>query len=177
MPIAKPTRVLLHHVPLKFIHTRVAGGGKKAVDAGIVLVPFIDFLLTLVVFLLSLFGNQVVAQDDKLMEIPSGVHTTELEEAPVISINRNFVALDGVKVADTAVLAEKDELDPMENMVNELNSQKLFWEKIHAGQEFPGLVIVLADQEVSFKVIKKVLASTAIAQYANVSFAVNKVGE
>ena len=52
MAIAKPGKVLLHKIPLHFVHEKVAGGGKKGVDQSIPLVPFIDFLITLVVFLL-----------------------------------------------------------------------------------------------------------------------------
>ena len=49
MPIHKPDRVLLHHIPLKFVSSKVAGGGRKSVDTNIPLVPFIDFLIVLVV--------------------------------------------------------------------------------------------------------------------------------
>jgi len=56
MPIHKPDRVLLHHIPLKFVRNRVAGGSRKSLDTSIPLVPFIDFLITLVVFLLSSFS-------------------------------------------------------------------------------------------------------------------------
>ncbi|HEY8432850.1 MAG TPA: biopolymer transporter ExbD, partial [Sandaracinaceae bacterium] len=64
MPIHTPGRVLLHHIPLKFVHDRVAGGGRKSVDVSIALIPFIDFLITLVVFLLTSFSatGELLAQ-------------------------------------------------------------------------------------------------------------------
>ena len=50
MPIHQPGRVLLKHVPLDFVAKKVGGHGAKAVDVSIPLVPFIDFLIVLVVF-------------------------------------------------------------------------------------------------------------------------------
>ena len=53
MAIHRPGKVLLKNVPLKFVRSKVSGGGKKSVDHEIPLVPFIDFLLCIVAFLLS----------------------------------------------------------------------------------------------------------------------------
>ena len=50
--IEKPGKVLLHGIPLRFVQMKVGGGGKKAMNQEIPLIPFIDFLITLVVFLL-----------------------------------------------------------------------------------------------------------------------------
>ena len=33
MPVAKPGKRLLHHVPLKFVQKRVTGGGHKSTNA------------------------------------------------------------------------------------------------------------------------------------------------
>jgi len=86
MPVHTPSKVLLHHIPLKFVAARVSGGGRKSVDTSITLVPFIDFLIVLVVFLLTNFGAQIVtaAQDD-LLRLPDGVNTETLEEALALS--------------------------------------------------------------------------------------------
>ena len=39
MPIHNPGRVLLHHIPLKFVNDRVSGGSRKASDAAIAPLP------------------------------------------------------------------------------------------------------------------------------------------
>ena len=56
MAIQRPEPVLLHNVPLKFVRERVSGHGRKSVDHQIPLIPFIDFLIVLVIFLLMSFS-------------------------------------------------------------------------------------------------------------------------
>ncbi|MEM9190206.1 MAG: biopolymer transporter ExbD [Myxococcota bacterium] len=177
MPIHKPGRVLLHHIPLKFVSMRVAGGGRKGVDTSIILVPFIDFLIVLVVFLLSTSGQQVVnqTQSDSL-ELPDGANVDTLEEAPIITIGRREVALDGRRMADTNSLAQTAELNRIDQLVQDLETLKRNWNILHPRQPFPGTVIIMADQGVDYRVVKKVMFSAAQAGYANISFAVNKTG-
>ena len=104
MAIHAPTPRLLESIPLRFVRERTSGGGRKSVDTQITLVPFIDFLIVLVVFLLANFGDQVVAQTDD-MRLPDGVNTATLVEAPVIAINRHRISLDGHEMGSTASLA------------------------------------------------------------------------
>ena len=51
-PIQTPGRRLLHHIPLKFVSSKVAGGGRKSVDTNIPLVPFIDCTICMIAFLI-----------------------------------------------------------------------------------------------------------------------------
>ncbi len=178
MPVHSPQKVLLHHIPLKFVAERVSGGGKKSVDTSITLVPFIDFLIVLVVFLLTQFGAQIVtaAQDD-LLRLPDGVNTEALEEAPIIAINRQVVMLDGRRMADTASLASSAEMTRIEQLVQDLETLKRNWGILHPQQPFAGVVIIQADVNTDYRVVKKVMFSTAQAGYSNVSFAVNAAGE
>jgi biopolymer transport protein ExbD len=175
MPVHQPGRVLLHHIPLKFVNSRVAGGGRKAVDVSIALVPFIDFLIVLVVFLLTSFGNQVIAQtQDENMTLPGAANTTDLEEAPVITINRLVVMLEGNRIGDTASLASDAAIQRIEPLVQHLEVLKKNWSAVHGGKPFPGHVILQADKNIDFRVVKKVMFSAAQAGYANINFAVNK---
>lgn len=177
MPIKKPGRVLLHHIPLKFVHDKVAGGGRKASDAPIALVPFIDFLVTLVVFLLMSFSasGELLAQRDNLT-MPTAVNTVALEIAPIISIDPQVVLLDGRRVADTSSLADDPELTRIEQLVQDLETMRRNWNILHPNDEFTGTVILQADRGVDFRVVKKVMFSTVQAGYTNLSFAVNQGG-
>jgi biopolymer transport protein ExbD len=178
MPVHTPSKVLLHHIPLKFVSARVSGGARKSVDTSISLVPFIDFLIVLVVFLLTNFGSQIVtaAQDD-LLRLPDGVNTEALEEAPIIAINRQVVMLDGRRMADTASLASTAEMTRIEQLVQDLETLKRNWGILHPQQPFAGVVIIQADINTDYRVVKKVMFSTAQAGYSNVSFAVNATGD
>lgn len=178
MPIHKPGKVLLHHIPLKFVHDKVAGGGRKAVDMSIPLVPFIDFLIVLVVFLLMSFSasGELVAQKPSIT-MPTAQNTDVLEISPIIAIDAQVVTLDGNRVADTATLAQTAQVDRIEQLVQNLETLKRNWAILHPAEPFNGEVILQADQAIDFRVIKKVMFSAAQAGYTNVSFAVNGTGD
>jgi biopolymer transport protein ExbD len=178
MAIHKPGKVLLTHVPLKFVRKKVTGGGKKSVDSEIPLVPFIDFLVTLVVFLLTSFSasGELLAQQPNL-KMPDAKHVIDLEIQPVIAINPDVVTLDGRRIADTRTLAADARVERMEQMIQELETLKHNWTILHPSEPFSGIVILQADRSIDFRVIKKVMFSCAQAGYANISFAVNRVGD
>jgi len=177
MPIHQPGKVLLHHIPLKFVNDRVAGGGRKSVDLSIPLVPFIDFLIVLVVFLLMSFSasGELVAQQPSIT-MPDAANTQALEIAPIIAIDARVVTLDGMRVADYSTLAQTANLDRIEQLVQNLETLKRNWTMLHPAQPFDGSLIIQADKEVDFRVIKKIMFSSAQAGYTNVSFAVNGTG-
>lgn len=178
MPVRKPARVLYHHIPLKFVRNRVTGHGRKAVDTAIPLVPFIDFLITLVVFLITSFSasGDLLAQKPSIT-MPKAVNTVALEVAPIISLDAMVVTLDGVRVADTTSLAQNPQVDRIEPLIQNLETLKRNWGILHPAEPFPGTVVLQADQAVDFRVLKKVMFSAAQAGYANLSFAVNKQGK
>jgi biopolymer transport protein ExbD len=95
----------------------------------------------------------------------------------MISINRQVVMLDGRRMADTASLASTAELTRIEQLVQDLETLRRNWTILHPSQPFPGTVIIQADVNTDYRVVKKVMFSTAQAGYANISFAVNARGE
>jgi len=177
MAIHKPGKVLLHHIPLKFVRKKVAGGGRKAMDHEIPLVPFIDFLITLVVFLLTSFSasGELLAQQPNL-KMPDARHVTDLEIQPIIAINPEVITLDGRRMADTPTLAADARVERIEQLIQDLETLKRNWSILHPSEPFSGTVIMQADRNIDFRVVKKVMFSCAQAGYANVSFAVNRVG-
>lgn len=178
MPIHKPDRVLLHHIPLKFVRSKVAGGGRKSVDTAIPLVPFIDFLITLVVFLLSSFSasGELLSQRPNLV-MPNAQNASELEVSPIIAIDARVITLDGRRIADTATLGSTAGLERIEQLVTDLQTLERNWAYLHPRDPFPGEVIVQADREIDIRVIKKVMFSVAQAGYSNIAFAVNHAGD
>ena len=177
MAIHKPGKVLLTRVPLKFVRKKVAGGGRKSMDHEIPLVPFIDFLITLVVFLLTSFSasGELLAQQPNL-KMPDARHVVDLEIQPIIAINPDVVTLDGRRIVDTRTLADAAQVERIENLIQDLDTLKRNWSILHPSEPFAGTVIMQADRSIDFRVIKKVMFSCAQAGYANISFAVNRVG-
>lgn len=178
MAIHKPGKVLLTKVPLKFVRKKVAGGGRKAMDHEIPLVPFIDFLITLVVFLLTSFSasGELLAQQPNL-KMPDAKNVVDLEIQPIIAINPDVITLDGRRMADTRTLSADARVERMEQLIGDLETLKRNWSILHPTEPFAGTVILQADKSIDFRVIKKVMFSCAQAGYANISFAVNRTGE
>lgn len=177
MTIHVPGRVLLHHVPLKFVREKVTGGGKKAVDQSLPLVPFIDFLIVLIVFLIMQFQTSgELITPAATITMPSAQNTEQIEISPIVAIDANIVALDGNRMADTPSLASNPTLERIEPLIQNLETLKRNWSVLHPAEPFPGNVILQADINVDFRVIKKVMFSAAQAGYTNVSFAVNALG-
>ncbi len=179
MPVQKPGRVLLTRVPLRFVQSRVSGGGRKATDASITLVPFIDFLIVLVVFLLSSFSasGELLAQQPNL-KMPDAVNAAALERVPLIlAIDPEVVTLQGRRIADTKTLSANPQLERIDRLVQDLETIKRNWSIQNPSKPFHNEVVIQADEKVDFRVMKKVLFSAAQAGYVNLSFAVNQAGE
>ena len=174
MAIHVPGKVLLHKIPMKFVHDRVTGGGKKSVDQELPLIPFIDFLIVLIVFLIMQFeaSGQLVTTVSTIT-MPDAHNTELLERYPIIAVDANTVVLDGNRVADTNTLAASAQVERIESLIQNLETLKRNWSILHPAETFPGNVILQADINVDYRVIKKVMFSAAQAGYANVSFVVN----
>ena len=176
MSVHKPEKVLLHKIPLKFVQEKVGGGGKKSVDQSLPLVPFIDFLITIVVFLIMQFGSSITISNANIT-MPNARNATQVELAPIVAVSPRAVTLDGNDLqTSTDELARQNELAPIQPLVRGLEILKRNYGMIHPGETFPGQIILQADESVDFQVIKAVMFSAASAGYTNISFLVNDVG-
>jgi biopolymer transport protein ExbD len=175
MAIKRPEPELLRHIPLKFVRERVSGHARKSVDHQIPLIPFIDFLIVLVIFLLMSFSasGELVAQQPTI-EMPAAKNTEQIEISPIIAVDERVITLDGTRVADTQTQGQSAQVDRIEPLISGLEAEKRKWETIHPSETFAGQVIVQADRNIDFRVVKKVMFSAAAAGYGNVSFAVNQ---
>jgi biopolymer transport protein ExbD len=178
MPIAKPGKVLLRDVPLTFVSKKVSGHGRKSSNTGIPLIPFIDFLIVLVVFLLISFSasGELLAQKPNLV-MPKAANVVNLEIAPIVAIDPIVVTLDGRRMADTATLAADPKVERIEPLIQDLETLKRNWSILHPQEPFPGQIVLQADVNIDYRVVKKIMFSSAQAGYANVSFAVNRTGD
>ena len=175
MAIQRPEPVLLHNIPLRFVRDRVSGHGRKSVDHQIPLIPFIDFLIVLVIFLLMSFSasGELVAQQPTIT-MPQAKNTEQIEVSPIIAVDERVITLDGTRVADTQTQGQAAQVDRIEPLIQGLETEKRKWETIHPSEPFAGQVIVQADRNIDFRVVKKVMFSAAAAGYGTVSFAVNQ---
>src|SRR6476659_7752824 len=164
MTIHEPGRRRMHFVPLKFVQKRVGGGGGRALSASLNLTSMIDFLVTVVVFLLMTFSA-------------SGENTIDMVDAPMIAVNGSQVLVDGVAAGSTRALEEAGRLQRIDELFNILKSKRELWKATQGGsnKSFPGVCIMQVDQNVAALVVKSVFQTAAFAGYPNVSFMVGQL--
>jgi biopolymer transport protein ExbD len=175
MAIHQPGRVLMHHVPLKFVQEKATGHGKRSVAANLSLTSMIDFLLVTVIFLLMSFsasGELPVAQG---VTLPKAENVIDMLDAPVVGVNGSQILVDGAPAGNTRSIEETDRLQRIDELFNILKAKKELWKQTHPGKDFPAVVILQVDQNVKAVVVKSVFQTSAFAGYPNVSFMVGNL--
>jgi biopolymer transport protein ExbD len=176
MPIVQPGK----RPARRLQRSRVLGAkvrhGKKAVDTTLNVVPMVDIMTMLVIFLLQQFsstGEVLYMQKD--IKLPDAHHSQAIEVAPVVAISGDQLVLSGRKVADLAAI-EKDPYLAIPALEERLRDERKRWEFVHQNdpdrdRAWRGEVNVQADVAVPFRVVKRVMYSAAQAGYPNVNFA------
>ncbi len=166
----------MHHIPLGFVRKKVAGGGARAVNQEIPLIPFIDFLLCIVLFLLASFSATGELPLDKNVKLPKAENVMDMVEAPMVAITGTQILVDGVPAGNTRAIEEANRLQRVDELFNMLKNKRELWKQINPGRPFPGVAILQVDRRVSALVVKSVFQTAAFAGYPNISFMVGRLG-
>ena len=130
------------------------------------LVSLIDVFTLLIFFLLANSGTADELPAAKGVRLP--LSTAEKNSAPtvVVAVSNNEILVDGRKVADAAGLAnlEGDLIAPLKAALDGTVTP--------AGQ--PKAVTIMGDKDIPYRLLRKVMYTCALADYADVSFAVER---
>ena len=179
MPIHAPGPRLLSSVPFRFLGGK-RDAARKPVNANLNLVPFIDIMTMLVVFLLSTFsatGELLMSQ--RGVELPKALNDKELQRAPIVTITRDSVAFKGDAVADTKALVDDQSAEwKIPELFDRLQLEKFNFEKQDIPEEtkarMRGLIVLQADRAVDAKILNRVMKTAYAAEYTEVMFAITK---
>lgn len=174
-PIVVPGRRLMLHIPLRFVQKKVGGGGNRSVNQEIPLIPFIDFLLCIVLFLLASFSASGELPIDKNVKLPNAENVLDMTEAPMVAITGAQILVDGNTAGSTRAIEESNRLQRIDELFNVLKNKRELWKQLNPGREFPGVVILQVDRKVQALVVKSVFQTAAFAGYPNVSFMVGRM--
>jgi len=175
-PISVPGRRLMHHIGLRFVRKKVSGGGGRSVNQEIPLIPFIDFLLCIVLFLLASFSASGELPIDKNVKLPNAENVIDMTDAPMVAITGTQILVDGSAAGNTRAIEEANRLQRVEELFNVLKNKRDLWKQLNPGKEFPGVVILQVDRKVPALVVKSVFQTAAFAGFPNVSFMVGRMG-
>jgi biopolymer transport protein ExbD len=175
-PISVPGRRLLAHVSLEFVAKKVSGGGHKGVNHEIPLIPFIDFLLCIVLFLLASFSASGELPVDKSVRLPSADNVEDMTLAPMIAVAGQLILVDGIPAGTTRPVKEANRMQKLDELFNLLKGRREVFKQINPGKDPPGIAVLQVDREVEAVVVKSVFQTCALAGYPNVSFMVKNRG-
>lgn len=157
-------------------HARLARRRAKRENqakTGLILVSLIDIFTVLVIYLLySSSGVENLPNPDAI-KLPESYASQKPKEAHVVTVTQDKVIFGDHQVIDVATLKNSEG-----TTVPELYSEfdKLSLRANEKGIESRGEVNILADREIPYSVLKRIMATCAVARFEKISLAVNERG-
>ncbi len=137
------------------------------------LVPFVDMLMMLVVFLLLHSSDVEILPNTKNITIPESVAELKPRETVVVMVTTEDLLVNGRAVAKVADLSRDDAqlvIEPLRAALKEQSDTSL---RTAAQSDLAEReVTIMGDKGTPFTVLKKVMATATAADYGKVSLAV-----
>lgn len=145
---------------------------KHTTEGHLVLVPFIDMMTILVVFLLLHTADVDMLPNTKNISIPQSVSDVKPRETVVVMVTRDslYVAGQLVGTVADAVATEGNVIEPLKAALLSQSERVLgsAEDKSSANRE----VTIMGDRTVPYSVLRKVMATCTSADFGKVSLAV-----
>jgi biopolymer transport protein ExbD len=137
------------------------------------LVPFIDMLTMLVVFLLLHSSDVEILPNTKNITIPQSVADLKPRETVVIMVTTEDILVNGTSVAKIAELKPNDPQLIITKLRDALKTQTDSSLRNAAQEDLAEReVTIMGDKGTPFSVLKRVMATATAADYGKVSLAV-----
>ena len=137
------------------------------------LVPFIDMLTMLVVFLLLHSSDAEILPNTKQITVPQSVAELKPRETVVVMVTKEDLLVNGrviAKVAEVNNASAELIIEPLRAALKEQNDSSL---RNTAQQDLADReVTIMGDKGTPFTVLKRVMATATAADYGKVSLAV-----
>ena len=155
------------------IQKRAARNARHGNALDMNLVSLIDVFTILIFFLLSNSGVETLPAAS--VHLPESTAKQDPKETVVIVVNATEITVDGLKVADVAPLANAtDDLIPGLKAQLDVVSARPVALAENAAQAHS--VTIMGDKDIPYQLLRKVMYTAALADFTNVSFAVNQKG-
>ncbi len=150
---------------------RKARGG-AALDMN--LVSLIDVFTILIFFLMSGATGVETLAAPKEVKLPLAKAEQSPKETLVLVVNGQEILAEGRRVADVSeVMAQADDLIPA--LKTELDALAARLPAPEGGKaDDPRALTIMADKDIPYKLLRKVMVTCARANFSNVSFAVRR---
>ena len=134
------------------------------------LIPFIDMMTILVVFLLAHTAEVDILPNTKNIQIPQSLSERKPSAAVVVMITKDSLYVDGVLVGSLQDVAANQGpfFAPLKTALLARNGRSLAQQTDIAKRE----VTIMGDKSTPYSVLKKIMLTCSEAEYGKVSFAV-----
>ncbi|HLW23212.1 MAG TPA: biopolymer transporter ExbD [Steroidobacteraceae bacterium] len=153
-----PTRIKRHR-------ERRHGGSHYA------LVPFIDMMTILVVFLLAHTADVDILPNTKNISIPQSISEHKPNAAVVVMVTKDTVYVDGQPVGSVADVTRGASpiFQPLKTALLEQNQRMLGGRQVDIAKRE---VTIMGDKSIPYSLLKRIMLTCSDAEYGKVSFAV-----
>jgi biopolymer transport protein ExbD len=183
MPVFTPGRHPAYE-PIGRLRSSPFSGGKKSGFMELNLTAMVDMFTVIVIFLLQTFSGEGEVSVHKNLTLPDSEKAKPLSErGPIIVVMRGEVLLDGDVIASLddessnepgipplteRLVAVKEANDKIEQELRRRDPSRPV-------KPFDGNLIVQADEETDFKLVRRAIFSANEAGWVHLQFAVTKV--
>jgi biopolymer transport protein ExbD len=137
------------------------------------LVSLIDVFTILIFFLLSNSGGVETLPSPKAVLLPESVAQTSPRDTVVVVVSATEILVGGRKVADVAdVLSSTDDLIAPLKAELDLQAQRQVIRKENEAQS--KRLTIMGDKDIPYRLLRKIMATSARANFSDVSFAVRQ---
>jgi biopolymer transport protein TolR len=136
------------------------------------LIPFIDMMTILVVFLLAHTADVDILPNTKNISIPQSLSDRKPSAAVVVMVTKDSIFVDGTLVGSVAAVVQDAEpvFEPLKAALMAQNSRLL--NGAQQADIAKREVTIMGDKSTPYSVLKKIMVTCSQAEYGKVSFAV-----
>jgi biopolymer transport protein ExbD len=147
------------------------GGRRGGLHGMSALIPMIDMLTILVVYLLVHAADYEILPNTRSIQIPQSMSETKPRETVTVLITKESMFVNGTEIARVADLERRTDLviEPLKRVLRTEAGKRMLKDKADPTSHE---VTVLADKDLPYSFLKKVLSTCTAAEYGKVSLAV-----
>jgi biopolymer transport protein TolR len=155
------------------IQKRAARKARNSHSLDMNLVALIDIFTILIFFLLSSATEVETLPSFRAVKLPESTADTQPKETIVVLVSGTEIVVDGRKVADVAdVMKAGDDVIPaLKAELELLSKRQVIREK---NQALKAAVTIMGDKDIPYRLLRKVMVTSARANFTDVSFAVRQ---
>lgn len=138
------------------------------------LVSLIDVFTILIFFLLMNTGVEVLISPQSV-QLPQSVSQTTPRETVVVTVSATDILVQGQKVANVADVIDTDDavIPALKAQLDSLSSRQVIRRENATDSR---RLTIMGDKDIPYRLLRKIMATSASANFSDVSFAVRQKG-